>query len=562
VRPQLSCVTRLAIAAFLAASVACDSGEPGDRRDTTPHGGTLVITASGDPETLFPPLAATVPARIIGDLVYDRLAEVGDSMNTVGDTGFKARLARSWTWAPDSLSIAFELEPSARWHDGNPVRAEDVRFTWQLFADPRTASPSATAISSIDSVTVRDSLTAVFWFRARSPMQFYDAVNSMPILPSHLIGNATGTALRSAPIARAPVGSGRFRFVRWDAAAAIELAADTGNYRGRPGLDRVIMTIAPDFNTALTRLLGGEADLLEQVPPTSIEEIGKNPNLRLMLSPGLDYNFVQLNLRHPKDRARPHPIFADRALRRALASAVDRRRIVQNAYDSLANVALGPTVRAFPTTDTALTHIPFSPDAARRALDSIGWTDTDGDGVRERNGTRLEFALAVPSSSRARVTMAILIQDQLRLVGAKVNLEQLDFTTFIDRQSRRDFDAVFGGWRVEASPGGLRQTWGSAGSRGGGTNYGSYESVFFDSLVDSALTAATLPERRGFFTRAYQQIIDDAPAIWMAEPKRVMAVHRRIEPRGLRPDSWWINIGDWTVPPEARITRDRAVPAG
>lgn len=559
-RPRAAMI-RLAMATGLAASIACDGGETGAGRHTTPHGGTLVITASGDPETLLPPLWSTVPARIIGDLIYDRLAEVGDSMNTVGDAGFQPRLARSWTWAPDSLSITFDIDPSARWHDGVPVRAEDVRLTWRLYSDSRTGSPSATAISSIDSVTVRDSVTVVFWFRERSPMQFYDAVNPMSILPAHAIGDAAGTALRSAPIARAPIGSGRFRFVRWNPGASIELAADTSNYRGRPGLDRVIMTIAPDFNTALTRLLGGEADLLEQVPPTSIAAIEKDSTLRLMLSPGLDYNFVQLNLRHPKNRSRPHPIFADRALRRALTAAVDRRRTVQNAYDSLANIAVGPTVRAFPTTDTALRHIPFSPDAARRALDSIGWTDADGDGVRERNGSKLEFTLAVPSSSRARVTMAVLVQDQLRQVGAKVNLEQLDFTTFIDRETRRDFDAVFGGWRVEASPGGIRQTWGSAGSRGG-TNYGSYENDLFDSLVDSALAASTLPERRRWFTSAYQQIIDDAPAIWLAEPKRVMAIHRRIESRGLRPDAWWINVGDWTVPPEARIARDRPVPPG
>jgi peptide/nickel transport system substrate-binding protein len=322
------------------------------------------------------------------------------------------------------------------------------------------------------------------------------------------------------------------------------------------------MTIAPDFNTALTRLLGGEADLLEQVPPTSIADLGTDSSLRLMLSPGLDYNFVQLNLRHPKDRNRPHPIFAERALRRALTSAVDRRRIVRNVYDSLATVAVGPTVRAFPSTDTALRHIPFSPDAARRALDSLGWTDSNGDGIRDRNGIKLEFTLAVPGSSRARVNMAVLIQDQLRQVGAKVNLEQLDFTTFIDRETRRDFDAVFGGWRVEASPGGIRQTWTSAGTRGGGTNYGSYVNDLFDSLVDSALTAPSLAERRRLFTSAYQQIIDDAPALWFAEPKRAMAIHRRIEPRGLRPDAWWINLGDWTVPPEARIARDRSVPAG
>jgi peptide/nickel transport system substrate-binding protein len=231
---------------------------------------------------------------------------------------------------------------------------------------------------------------------------------------------------------------------------------------------------------------------------------------------------------------------------------------VRNAYDSLADIALGPTVRAYPTTDPSLRSLPYSPDSARRILESIGWRDTDGDGVREKNGLKLEFTLAVPSSSRARNAVAVLVQEQLSQVGVKMNLEPLDFTTFIDRQTRRDFDAVFGGWRVEPSPGGIRQTWTSAGSRAtSGTNYGSYENPVFDALVDSALSSASLDDRRRLFTRAYEVIIADAPAIWMAEPRTVMAIHRRIRTSGMRPDSWWANIGDWTIPPALRIERDR-----
>ena len=543
--------------ALTSLSVACTRDERStDSRESS--GGTLVITASGDPETLLPPLASTVSSKLISDMVYDRLAMVGDSMNVVGDIGFKPQLAKSWTWSADSLSVAFSLDPLARWHDGRPVRAGDVRFTWQLYSNPANGSPYAASIASIDSVVARDSLTAVFWFGKRSPMQFYDAVNAMSILPAHLVGDATGPALRSAAIARAPVGSGRFRFVRWNAGAVIEVAADTANYRGRPGLDRVIMTVAPDFNTAFARLVGGEADFIEQVPPPNLEQIAADTTLRLLLNRGLDYNFVQFNLRHPKNRSRPHPLFADRELRRALTHAVDRVRSVRNAYDSLADIALGPTVRAYPTTDPSLRPLPYSPDSARRILESLGWRDSDGDGVREKSGLKLEFTLAVPSSSRARNTVAVLVQEQLSQVGVKMNLEPLDFTAFIDRQTRRDFDAVFGGWRVEPSPGGIRQTWTSAGSRASsGTNYGSYENPVFDALVDSALSSESLDDRRRLFTRAYEVIIADAPAIWMAEPRTVMAIHRRIQTSGIRPDSWWANIGDWTIPPALRIERDR-----
>ena len=538
-------------------SISCSEGDRPPAVATGSHGGALIISASGDPESLFPPIASTVPARIIMDLVYDRLAEVGDSMNITNDQAFEPRLARSWTWSADSLSIAFSIDPRARWHDGTPVDAGDVTFTWRLYSDSATGSPYRASIASIDSVTARDSLTAVVWFRERSPMQFYDAVNAMSILPEHAVGASRGIALRSAAIAREPVGSGRFRFVRWNPGAALEVAADTANYRGRPNLDRVIMTIAADGNAALTRLLSGEADLLEQIPAASMEQVTKDTALRLVLARGLDYNFIQFNLRHPRNRNSPHPIFADRAVRRALTAAIDRRSIVRNAYDSLADPALGPTVRAFPTTDTALQQIPFSPDVARRTLDSLGWRDTNGDGIREKNNRPLEFSLGVPGSSKARNTMAVLAQEQLRQVGVKVNLDLLDFTAFIDKETRGDFDAVFGGWRVEASPGGIRQTWGST----GGTNYGAYRNAAFDALVDSALSAADLSTRRSFFRKAYQIIIDDAPAIWFAEPKRVMAIHRRIETRGLRPDAWWTNIAEWAIPPDRRIARDRPVTA-
>ena len=240
--------------------------------------------------------------------------------------------------------------------------------------------------------------------------------------------------------------------------------------------------------------------------------------------------------------------------------ALDRPGIVRNAYDSLASVAVGPTVRAYPTTDTALRQIGFSRDGATRLLDSLGWKDSNGDGIRERAGIPLEFTLSVPGPSKARNAMAAVIQEQFRLARTKARAGPLDYPAFIDTENKRKFDAVFGGWHAEPSPGGIRQTWGSAGAAKGGTNYGSYRNTSFDAYVDTALSATTLSERRNYFTKAYQIIIDDAPAVWMAEPKRVMAVHKRIQTRGVRPDAWWANIADWSIPAAQRIARDRPTP--
>ncbi|MEO7367975.1 MAG: peptide ABC transporter substrate-binding protein [Gemmatimonadaceae bacterium] len=547
---------RLAIGVVLVSLVVagCTGKEP--TPSAGENGGTLVISVGGDPDMLFPPLIETTSGQIVQDLVYDKLAEIGDSLNTVGDGGFQPSLANFWRWAPDSLSIAFHLDPAAKWHDGVPVRSQDVKATFRVYTDTSSGSPFAVTLASIDSVSAKDSMTAVFWFKKRSPLQFFDAVYNMSILPDHLLKGATGAALRTSSLERTPVGTGRFRFVSWTPGSSIQLVADTTNFRSRPRLDRVVMTIAPDFNTALTRLVGGEADMLEQIPAASLPDIAKDTTLRRTLDPGLDYNFVQFNLKDPKQPSKPHKLFGDRALRRAISAAVDRRRIVQNVYDSLAFVALGPTVRAYATTDTTLAPIAFSADGAKRQLDSLGWKDSNGDGVRDRNGVPLEFALEVPGVSKARTRMAVLIQEQLKQVGVKMNIDQLDFPTFIAKEGGRSFDAVFNGWHVEASPGSIRQTWGSAGAAKGGTNYGSYSNPVFDAQVDSALTAGTFAIRRAHFTSAYRIIDEDAPAIWFAEPKRIMAINRRIVTGKLRADAWWKTIPDWSIPADMRIARD------
>ena len=561
VKPQLLVTMRSSIVLVVAAVglTACFGNEPA--RSSGENGGTLVISVGGEPDVLFPPLSETTSAQIVENLVYDPLAEIGDSLSTVGDAGFKPRLAKSWTWAPDSLSIAFHIDSMAKWHDGVPVRSGDVKSTYRAYTDTASGSPFAVTLASIDSVTTPDSMTAVFWFKKRSPLQFFDAVYNMSILPGHLLKGVTGAGLRTSSLARTPVGTGRFRFVSWAPGSSLQLAADTSNYLGRPHLDRVVMTIAPDFNTALTRLVGGEADVLEQVPAASLPDIAKDTSLNRTLDPGLDYNFVQFNLKDPKQPGRPHKLFADRALRRALSEAVDRASIVKNVYDSLAFVALGPTVRAYPTTDTTLAPIGYSVDKAKHDLDSLGWKDSNGDGIRDRGGVPLEFTLEVPGSSKARSRMAVLIQEQLKQIGVKMNIDQLDFPAFISREGNRSFDAVFGGWHVEASPGSIRQTWGSAGSAKGGTNYGSYSNPSFDAEVDSALSAQTLAERRAHFTAAYRIIDEDAPAIWFAEPKRIMAVNRRIETGRLRADTWWANLADWKIPADKRIARDASAAA-
>jgi len=181
--------------------------------------------------------------------------------------------------------------------------------------------------------------------------------------------------------------------------------------------------------------------------------------------------------------------------------------------------------------------------------------------VRERNGRPLRFSLLVPSTSQVRIRLAVLTQEQLRRAGVKVDVEQLDFPVMLERLRKRSFEAYMGAWNTQPSPGSVRGSWGTMGSRASsGTNYSSYESPLFDAYADSALSSFDLPTRKALFTKAYNTIIQDAPAIWLAEPIPTVVYHSRLQLAPLRSDAWWAHIPEWWIPPDQRIPRDN-VPA-
>lgn len=550
---------RLSVLAFTLLAGCGDSLKlPGSSGSS---GGTIVVATTAEPDALFPPVATTIQGRQVTELLFDNLAQVGTKMNTLGDGGFEPRLAKSWTWGRDSLSIAFHLDPAAKWHDGKPVLAKDVVFSFKVYTDSVVGSPTAAQLAQIDSISAQDSATAVVWFKRKYPRQFFDAASQMLILPEHVYSGRTDSiAARAA--ARNPVGSGKFRFGNWKRSESLTLLADTLNYRGRPGVDRVQFVFAPEFTTALTKFLTGEADVFEALRPENLNEIAKHPELKVIRLPGMAYVFMQFNLRDPHNSGKPNELFSNRTLRRALAMALDRDAMVRNVFDSLAQVSVGPTVRVYPTTPSSLPRIPFDTVTAGRMLDSLGWRDSNVDGIRDRNGRDLAFSMLVPNSSQARQRMAVLMQEQFRRIGVKATIESLDFPALMQRQTDRDFETMLWAWQLTPSPSGLRQTWSSASSRSkSGSNFGSYENPLFDTYVDSALAETDSSRSQKFFDKAYRIILDDAPAVWLYEPETVLGVHARIRTTPMRPDAWWQGMGEWTIPSGERIARDK-VPAG
>jgi len=507
-------------------------------------GGTIVMSSAADADILFPPLTLTLQGRQVLAHVFDNLADIGPSLNTVGDVGFTPRLADRWKWSADSLSVSFHINPRARWHDGVPVSGDDVKFTFQVVKDTSLASPLASNLDNVDSVSVPDSLTAVAWFHQRAPDAFFKAASPVAILPAHLLRKIAPADIHQSGFARAPVGSGRFRFGAWDRGSRIMIQADSTNYRGRPTVDRAIWLVAADYQAASARFLGGTADFLDVVKPELIPQV-KAKGADIIVSPGsLDYGYAAFNLRNASNTG-PHPIFGDRETRRALVMAVDRSAIVGNVFDTLGLVAHGPATRIMPTSDTTI-GIPYDPQRAARTLDSLGWKP-GRDGLRARDKTPLAFALMVPNSSPIRMKIAVLLQEQWRKAGANVRIDQLELNTFGSRMEDRKFDALLNAWHIDPTPSSVREEWASSEIKKGGYNATSYRNPAFDAVIDSAVREMNPSRSVQLYRRAYRILTDDAPAMWIYELRNVQGASKRIHPVGIRPDAWWADLADWSV---------------
>jgi peptide/nickel transport system substrate-binding protein len=320
-----------------------------------------------------------------------------------------------------------------------------------------------------------------------------------------------------------------------------------------------VWSIAADHEAAMTRLVAGDADFIEMVRPNKFGEVSRDSNLALTPYPSLDIGFLHFNLRDPRAPRARHPVLGERGVRRALAMAIDGDALARAIFDSLGIKARGPFTRALATSDTTIAQLPFDPAGSRALLDSLGWRDRDRNGVREKNGRPLRFAIVSPSISTARTRAGVLIQDMLKAVGVSVDLQQMDINPWLELLRSGSFDAALNGIHYDPSPATIRMSWtGQAARSGDGTNYGGYINPVFDRVVDSAVNEMDAERSRELYRRAYEILINDAPAVWLYETVNYSAHHARLKPVNLRADAWWASIAEWKIPPGERLPRDRA----
>ncbi len=518
--------------------------------------GTLVIAAVGEPDILLPSSTQEAVSRDIEEQLFLKLADIGLSTNTIGDEDFQPLLAERWEW-DGPLTLVFHIDARARWQDGQPVTASDVAFSFDAYTDSMVASPFRAALRRISSVKARDPQTAVFRFRERYPEMFYDAVYHMRILPAHLLRGVPRDQWKTAPFGRQPVGDGPYRFVAWKAGQTIELVADSTFFLGRPGIRRLIWRFTPDIGVATTQLVADQADGREQlVTPDNIERARAAPQLTIYPYRGATYGYLGFNLAANGDSTQPHPIFGDREVRRALTMAVDRASLVKSVFGDFAKVPPGPMSQLWWIWDPELRQLPYDTAQAKRLLSARGWRDTDHDGIRDRAGQPLAFHLLLPSTAAVRHQYARLLQEQFRLVGVQMDIDEVEPSVVSERAAAGKFDAIMLAWSTDPSPSsGVPQVWTRGGI--GRSNYLRYDSPAFDGFVDRASAAATPKQARAAWRAAMETISADAPGIFLFANDNVAAFHNRVTDVRIRPDSWAALLRTWRIPPDRLIDRDR-----
>lgn len=501
-----------------------------------PNCGTVVIAATREPSHILPPLVFETVGRDIGDRVWERLATFVPGGATIDASAYRPGLASTWERV-DSLTWRFHLRPGARWHDGRPVTAGDVVFSFAAYADTTLGAPAGSALDGV-TVTPEDSATVLVRFPRVQPEQFYDATYFVRVIPRHHWDNVPRDRWAADTSTARLVGSGPYRVRGWQRGTALTIETDSA---ARPTeVHRLVWRFASDPEAALNLVLAHEADALETtVGPVQRNRAAGDTSVRVQPYPAAVYGFIAFRLGDA--RSRPHPLLGDPSVRRALALATDRTTLAQAIYGAGAVAPRGPFSSLAWINDPAIEVLPFDTAEARRELG------------RRRTKGPIAFGILVPSTSPARRMLAEALQAQWRPLGIETTITAVDFPVFQERLAQGKFDSYIGAYADEPSPRGLVEQWTKAGW--GGLNYGRYANPVFDSLMAVASATAELPRAKERWREAMDTLNADVPAIFLYSPEQAAVLSRRLENVSIDPFGWLNGVEGWGV--DQRSTRSQ-----
>ena len=517
---------------FNIALLSCQSDDSHSRQKISDDrfGGDIIIGVNNDIETLNPIFAESALGQEIVHLMLLGLADLDEKSE------FSPELAESWESSEDFLKLTYHLRKDVLWSDGQPITAEDVKFTYDLLMDTLVASPRQGACDFIKSITVVDPYTVTFEFTEAYPTQIFDTAGE--ILPKHILENVDRKEIKNHDFGRNPVASGPFKLKNWVSQQYLELEPNEKYFGRRAYLDKVIFKIVPDKTNLLMQLKSGEIDMVSDVPAAEIESIKNSKSgLNVYQVDGRVYYYIGYNEKNP--------LFNDKDVRRAMTMALDRNKIIEALLYGYGRPCLGPLA---PMVKWAFNEdvkaIAYDPETARIELKKAGWKDSNGDGILDNKGKKFEFTLSCATGNQLKSDVSVIVQEQLKKVGIKVNIEMLEWTTFIDQIQSKNFDACVNGWStpyyVDPTPvfhSGSTEMF----------NFISYANPKVDELIEKGRVEMDQQKAAGIWKQFHKILYDDQPytfLFWIDQAVAVKDKYKNVTPLAL---SSVYNLENWYI---------------
>ena len=455
------------------------------RPSPPPDPNIITIAVRSGPTTLDPRQGNDESSQRVSQLIFNSLMEWGDDLRV--HPALAERLEN-----PDPLTYVAHLRRGTRFHDGHELTARDVVYTFSAFLDPAFISPIKGAykllrdVTALDEYTVRFTLAEPF---AAFPIQL--------VLPP-VVPYDSGNRMRTFP-----VGTGPYRFIRYDPDDKVVLSAFDGFWKGPPVNAGLVVKVIPDDTMRGLDLRKGSTDLVvNDLPPDIVHQLTEDGSFHVAPSAGLDFSYLGFNMRDP--------IVADRRVRHAIGYAIDRDAIIKYLRRGLGRLASGllPDLAwAFEPNVHRFTH---DPALAMRLLDEAGYRDPDGDGPRPR----LRLSLKISTNEETRLQSTV-VQEDLRRVGIDLDLRSYEFATFYDDVLKGNFQMFSLIWTGGSlvNPDILRRVFHSDQTPPLGFNRGYYRNPEVDRLLDRATQATEEEERAQAYREVQRLIAEDAPYV-------------------------------------------------
>ena len=491
---------------------------------------SLTSASSADAKRLLPLFASDSASADISGRIFNGLTKYDKNLNIVGD------LAEIWSISKDGKELLFYLKKGIKWHDGNEFTADDVIFTYKTVTDPKNPTPYSGNYGPVKEVKAIDRYT----IRVIYERPFAPALESwgMGILPKHLL---EGKELFNSPLNRNPVGTGPYKFKEWLTGQRIILEKNEDYFEGIPFFEKIISRIIPDPSTMFLELRFGGIDFMGLTPVQYKYYSGKvdfRKYFNVYRYPSFGYTYIGYNLKNP--------LFADKKVRHALAHAINKKEIIEGVLLGYGVSSTGPFPPASWAFNPNVKDFEYDPEKAKKILHKLGWI-VDTDGILTKDGKKFSFTLLVNQGNEARLKAAQIIKEQLKKIGISLNIRVLEWQSFLELVTKRQFQAVLLGWSLSRDPD-LYDIFHSSKTRPGEFNFVSYSNKEVDRLIEIAREIPDREKRKKLYWQIHALITEDQPYTFLYVPDVIIAVNKRIKGIEPAPAGIWHNYIYWYVP--------------